>query len=271
MPAIELELDLGKSLEENASRYFEGGKKAKKKLGGVLTAIPRTEKRMARLREEKTVEGRKAGPRKRREKEWFEKFHWFKSSDGFLVVGGRDAKSNEGVVKKQMQGTDIYFHADVQGAPHTLVKAGDGSAPETTLKEAAQFAAVFSRAWKNKTAFVDVYSVKPDQVSKKAPAGEALGKGAFMVYGERVWYRKVPMELFVGVEAVGSGYRVVSGPGSAIKKAALYWRKLVQGPETKGAMAKKVKRFFDAKLQGDFVEVDEINGMLPAGEFRAEE
>ena len=26
---------------------------------------------------------------------WFEKFHWFVSSDGYLVLAGRDAQQNE--------------------------------------------------------------------------------------------------------------------------------------------------------------------------------
>jgi predicted ribosome quality control (RQC) complex YloA/Tae2 family protein len=33
--------------------------------------------------------------RKIRKKFWFEKFLWFISSDGYIVVGGRDAQQNE--------------------------------------------------------------------------------------------------------------------------------------------------------------------------------
>ncbi len=36
-------------------------------------------------------------------KEWFEKFRWFVSSDGFLVVAGKDAVSNEVLIKKHTE------------------------------------------------------------------------------------------------------------------------------------------------------------------------
>ena len=35
------------------------------------------------------------GIRKMRKRMWFEKFLWFFSSDGYVVVGGRDAQQNE--------------------------------------------------------------------------------------------------------------------------------------------------------------------------------
>ncbi len=38
--------------------------------------------------------------RKIKPKKWFEKFRWFVSSDGFLVVAGKDAITNEVLVKK---------------------------------------------------------------------------------------------------------------------------------------------------------------------------
>jgi len=40
---------------------------------------------------EKTEEVVEEAPSKKEVKAWFEKFRWFDSSDGFLVIGGRDA------------------------------------------------------------------------------------------------------------------------------------------------------------------------------------
>lgn len=31
---------------------------------------------------------------------WFERFHWFISSENYLVISGRDAQQNELIVKK---------------------------------------------------------------------------------------------------------------------------------------------------------------------------
>jgi len=54
-----------------------------------------------------------------------------------------------------MEETDVYFHADISGAAHTVMKSKENSAPEHSLKEAAQFAAVFSKAWQEKLGAVE--------------------------------------------------------------------------------------------------------------------
>ena len=45
--------------------------------------------------------------------QWFESFRWFISSDGNLVLGGKDAKTNETIVKKHLKDRDRYAHAEV--------------------------------------------------------------------------------------------------------------------------------------------------------------
>ncbi len=63
-------------------------------------------------------------PQKRVKKElkWYEKLRWFLTSDGLLVIGGRDATTNEMVVKKHMENRDIYFHSDIHGAASIILK-----------------------------------------------------------------------------------------------------------------------------------------------------
>ena len=46
---------------------------------------------------------------------WFETFHWFITSDNYLVIGGRDAQQNEILVKRYLRKGDAYLHADVHG------------------------------------------------------------------------------------------------------------------------------------------------------------
>ena len=77
-------------------------------------------------------------------KEWYEKFRWFTSSDGFLVVAGKDTVSNEVLIKKYTTQEDVVFHAEITGAPFTVVKAEGKQVPEQTLKEAGEFAASYS-------------------------------------------------------------------------------------------------------------------------------
>lgn len=88
-----------------------------------MTAIEKTEKEIERIEKKRDDALRNIMvPRRRvkRKLRWFEKFRWFVSSDGFLVIGGRDAGTNEMVVKKHMEPQDIYLHSDIHG-PHPLL------------------------------------------------------------------------------------------------------------------------------------------------------
>jgi len=256
----EIEIDFSKSLEENASLYFEKGKKARAKAARIRKAIENTKKKLKK-ETRKVAEKKEPAIYRKRKRSWFEKFHWFYSGDGFLAIGGRDAQSNETVVKKYMEEQDLYFHADIQGAPHCIVKTGGKSVPEQTKKEAARFAAAFSKAWPSGIASVDVYSVKPEQVSKKAPSGESMGTGAFMIYGKRTWYRKTPLSIALGIDSEG---RVISGPETAVKKHSKIAVALVQGSKKKSEIAKKLRELF-GKPATLGIHADEFIAVLPSG------
>jgi predicted ribosome quality control (RQC) complex YloA/Tae2 family protein len=263
----EVEIDLTKSLQENAAKYFDQAKKARKKLQGAEKALKDLQKKRAsESLKEKSLEGK--APEKKRKKAWYEQFHWFESSDGFMVIGGRDAQSNEVVVKKRMEENDVYFHAEIHGAPHCIIKSKDGKVPEKTKKEAAVFAASYSKAWKQKIGSVDVYSVKPEQVRKKSPTGESLGKGAFMIYGQRAWFKKTPLQFALGVQEKDSHFMPIGGPIEAVKKHAKVWVEITPGEKKKGEIAKGLKAYFEKKLEGK-VELDEIIRLLPSGGCQA--
>ncbi len=258
---VEVIIDFSKSLEANASDYFERAKKARAKAERIKRAIENTKRKLER---ESSKRGEKNEVKifRKRKRAWFEKFHWFYSSDGFLVIGGRDAQSNEAIVKKHMESNDLYFHADIQGAPHCIVKTEGRSVPESTRKEAAAFAGVFSKAWSTGIASVDVYSVRPEQVSKSAPSGESMGVGAFMIYGKRHWYKNQPMRIAIGIDKEN---RVISGPESAVKKHSPYSVVIVQGRHKKGEIAKAIRSFFERKNLGRGIHLDEFIAMIPAG------
>ena len=261
---MKVELDIKQNLQENANSYFEVSKKAKKKLVNLEKAMKLMEERLEKAKK-KEAEKAESKAVKKRKKEWYEKFRWFFSSDGFLVIGGRDAGGNEVIVKKHMEEDDGYFHADIVGAPHTVVKTNKKEIPDRTMEEAATFAASFSNAWREGFAYVDVYSVKPEQVSKTAPSGEFLGKGAFSIKGKREWFRKTKLEVFVGVEKTKEGNRVIFGPKNAIKKNGKSCFEIKQGKKEKSEVAKQLKKEFNKKGFKD-VDLDEIIAALPNGE-----
>ncbi len=232
-------LNLRRTLFENAAEYYERGKKAKQKSAGALAALEKSRKKLSeveqRIREAealKTVKPvevmKELVKRKVKRKEWYEKFRWFTSSDGFLVVAGKDAVSNEVLVKKYTAPDNPVFHADITGAPFVVVKTKGKAPNEQGLREAGEYAAAFSRAWREGIASADVYWVKPDQLSKSGPSGEYVPHGAFAVMGKRNWMRGVPLRLAVGV-VEDETLRFVGGPVEAVKAKTKTYVTLVPG------------------------------------------
>jgi predicted ribosome quality control (RQC) complex YloA/Tae2 family protein len=223
---LRFSLNLRRTLFENAAEYYDRGKKAKQKSAGASIALEESRRKLSeiekRLRE---AEALKTKPtevmkelfkRKVKRKEWYEKFRWFISSDGFLVVAGKDAVSNEVLVKKHAKPEDPVFHADITGASFVVVKTEGKASSEQVLREAGEFAAAYSRGWREGVGSADVYWVKPEQLSKSGPSGEYVPHGAFAVMGKRNWMRGVPLQLAVGV--VGDEkVRFVGGPVEAVK------------------------------------------------------
>src|SRR3989344_3556599 len=130
-----LTLDLTKGIEENAAVYFEKAKKIKKKIEGAEAALNENLKKLKDLEMKKEKDLiKKAGQEKlkQRKTEWYEKFRWFISSEGFLVIGGRDVTSIEVVVKKHTDANDIVFHTDMAGSPFFVVKSEGKQIGENT-------------------------------------------------------------------------------------------------------------------------------------------
>jgi predicted ribosome quality control (RQC) complex YloA/Tae2 family protein len=70
-----------------------------------------------------------------RKPHWFEKFHWFVTSENQLVLSGRDAQQNELLVKRYLRKDDLYVHADLHGAATTIVRNNDPSKPGVTQSQ----------------------------------------------------------------------------------------------------------------------------------------
>ncbi len=254
---MEIELDIRKSLQENASDYFEKAKKLKKKIEGIKKTIAEHEKKLEQeqKRHEKALEMQKQQQKKaHRKTEWFENFRWFVSSDGFLCVGGRDATTNDILIKKNTSQNDIVFHTEAPGSPFVVVKNPDSKEiPEQTKQECADFCASFSKAWKLGLGAVEVYCINPGQVSKEAKSGEYLSKGSFMIYGKRDYFSG-KMNLAVCIYE----QKIMAAPFEAVKKNSSRFVVLVQGSKKLSDVAKKIQK----KLGG---ELDEIVRALPQG------
>lgn len=270
--AVTIELDgkkvklyLEKSLGENAEIYYEKAKKFRHKYEGALKAYEDTKRKLEeieKLIEEEQKKELNVKKLERRKRKWFEKFRWFVSSEGFLVLAGKDASTNEVLVKKHMEDNDLYCHADVYGAPHVVIKDGQ-KAGEKTIFEACQFAVSMSRAWSQGLYSADAYWAYPNQVTKQAPSGEYLGKGAFMVYGKRNWMHGLPLKLAVGVINYDGEEYVVCAPVEAIKAHTDKYIVIRPGSMKKGELVKKLRGIL--KKWGYEVREEDLNAILPPG------
>jgi predicted ribosome quality control (RQC) complex YloA/Tae2 family protein len=255
---LRFSVNLRRTLFENAAEFYERGKKAKQKAAGAVAALEESRLKYAEieqnLRDAESLQQTKPAEaikelvkRKVKGKQWYEKFRWFTSSDGFLIVAGKDAVSNEVLVKKYAAADDVVFHADITGAPFVVVKTGDKQPSEQALREAGEFAAAFSRAWREGFGSVDVYWVKPEQLSKSGPSGEYVPHGAFAVNGKRNWMRNVPLRLAVGVvDDDIAGF--VGGAVDAVKAKAKTYVILEPGDAEGKELLKQVLRALMVKL-----------------------
>ena len=200
MDNFHFSFNLRDSLFDNANRYYEHGKQAKEKSQGAFSALMDSKRKLAKIERElaeaeeikslKPAEMMEALAKRKvamENKEWYEKFRWYTSSDGFLVVAGKDTVSNEVLIKKYTTQEDVVFHAEITGAPFVVIKSEGKPVSEQALREAGEFAASFSRAWRENAGTADVYWVKVDQLSKSGPSGESVPHGAFFVVGKRNW------------------------------------------------------------------------------------
>jgi len=231
-------------IEQNAGRYYDVIKKFRKKKEGALRAMKTTLPKRKETRREFIF----------MKKLWYHRFRWFVTSDGVVVLGGRDASQNEELVKKYMGGQDLFVHADVHGASVVIVKG-----KTEHMDEVAQFAASYSGSWRSGHFSADVYSALPAQVSKTPESGEFISRGSFIVRGERTYYRNVPLAVGIGL-MLEPHTAIIGGPPSAIKGKTKAYTELKPGQFEPNDVAKKVLRILKQNVSEE--EEKALKGIL---------
>lgn len=266
-----VELDTRLSVMQNSQVYYEKAKKLSSKSKGAIEAIEETKK----ISEEEKPFLKPQEKLLRQKQRWYEKFRWFISSDGFLVIGGRDAESNEEIVKKYLEKRDIFFHTHVSGSPAVVIKTEGKEIPETTLLEAAQFTVSYSGIWKSCQASGDAYWVTPEQVSKTPEHGEYVPKGAFVIRGKRNYYKDVMLGGALGL-VLNEEKRLIGGPVSAVKSKAQFVIEIEPGEFNQNDLSKKIYRMLNEKFEDKalikaIASPDKIAVFLPPGGSRVKE
>lgn len=249
---MEIIIDVGKSTPKNAGFYYEKAKRAKKKIAGAKEAYQLTLKKIEKLERKKEFAEKEEDIKEEKieKKRWYEKFRWFISSEGVLCIGGRDATTNDLIIKKHLDKDDLVFHTQLSGSPFFVVKAEGKKIGKETINEAAEATASYSKAWKLNITTTEVYYVKPEQVKKEF----GLPKGSFMIHGKRE-YLKPEVRVAVGITKEG----IIGGAVNAVKKHAEKYVIVRQGSTEKGKLVKEIKKRIGGKE-------DDIQGFLPAGE-----
>ncbi len=250
---VDFQIELKKSIYENASIYYQRSKRLQEKVKSVEDALEGTRRRIENIQEEIPGEAETPEPRRLSEKRWYEKYRFFTSSEGFLVVGGRDASSNEALIKRYTEQDDVVVHADASGSPFVVVKAQSRTPSEVTMMEAAQFTVSHSRAWREGLSSVDAYWVKPSQVSKEAPSGEYLARGAFMIYGSRNYLHNVTLILAIGAKIDGEP-EIVAGPPAAVRAITQNHREILPGEFSARNLAPKIRAGLASEFHGEIRE-----------------
>jgi predicted ribosome quality control (RQC) complex YloA/Tae2 family protein len=251
-------------VESNAQRYYEGAKRARKKLDGVLAALESAKNEITE--QERGISKAEEPAKVKREptkKFWFERFRWFISSEGAIVLGGKDAKSNDMLVKKHLEPGDRYAHADVHGAPSVVVKMKEGIT-DKTLFEACEFAVATSKAWNAKIGSAAGYWVLPEQVSKTPQTGEYLAKGAFVIRGKRNYSDKLEIKLGIGEIEFEGHRKIMCAPESAIKAHSMRFAVIRPGERERNAFSKQLAEILN-------VPIEEIQSIMPPGDVKVVE
>ena len=238
-----------KSVQANASHYFDKAKECERK-------AKRTEQII--MEKPKKLPKKKKVPKK---VEWFEKYRWFITSDGDIALGGKDATTNERVVKKYLKDNDRYAHADIHGAPSVIVKSNQGVPPsEKSMLEASSFSLSYSKAWGARVASGHSFWVENTSVSKTPNTGEFLAKGAFVIRGKRNWNRNLEVKLTIGIVKYEDKEKLMAGPTEAFVDKSKRYLTFKPGFVERKVAVSKISKAFDE-------ETSEVEKLLPSGGF----
>jgi predicted ribosome quality control (RQC) complex YloA/Tae2 family protein len=301
-----VEVDASTGVEKNADRLYTEAKRVEEKKEGAQAAIEDTREDLEAVEQRKAEWEADSGESDdgdsardtedeaetedvdwlnepsipiRKQEQWYERFRWFRTSDDFLVIGGRNADQNEELVQKYMDGNDLFFHAQAHGGPVTILKTSDPSepsrdvdVPEESKREAAQFAVSYSSVWKDSRFSGDAYVVTPDQVSKTPESGEYLEKGGFAIRGDRNYFRDVAVGVAVGISCEPHT-RVLGGPPSAVVPQVETHVEVEPGRYAQNDTAKRIYRLFrerfgDTSFVRKIASADLIQEFLPPGGSR---
>lgn len=186
-------LDLRLTPSQNAQKYFKEYKKkqtAANMLGrllregedeiayleSVLYEVNTAEGEAAlnEIRQELKSQGYLKYYKMRDKKQKPADFYRYTSSDGFLILVGRNNAQNERLTLKTARGKDLWFHVKNAPGSHVIVMSEGADIPNTTKNEAAQLAVIHSSQSAGSKVAVDYTEVKNIKKTNDLPLGMVI-------------------------------------------------------------------------------------------------
>lgn len=276
-------IDIGNSnIPKISSLLFNVAKDMERGLITIENSHSKLLEQMDKIQKQKNKKPSSAEIKILTNKEWYEKYRWFLTTDDVLAIGGRDSSSNSVLIRRHMTENDYVFHAEVNGSPFFILKNANNKTSadlSQSIIETAQATISFSRSWKDNLSSADAYWVYPSQVKKGAPTGQYLPKGAFIIEGKRNFVKNLEIKLAIGLSFIEDRPLFIVGPFSAILKRSIFLRNMIPSGFDVVKASKKIKSdFVDYSIKNEFPErlihhlknlsIDEIVRILPVGQFK---
>ncbi|HHY83254.1 MAG TPA: fibronectin/fibrinogen-binding protein [Clostridiales bacterium] len=212
LPLITIPLDRYKTPAQNAQNYFKLYNKAKTVLSKQSLLIQDTreeinylesvaqnlsicenEAEILEIKDELIKEGYirdKDASGKARKQQPASKPYRFISSDGFEILVGKNNIQNDHLTLKIASSHDIWLHTKLIQGSHVIIRTGGQPVPETTLLEAANLAAYYSKGRSSANVPVDYCPKK----NVKKPSG---AKPGMVIYNQYKTIYVTPSEEMV--------------------------------------------------------------------------
>lgn len=190
---IKVPLDIRLSPSANAQKYFKDYKKKQtaakmlvklmtdgeaeiKYLESVLYEVENAEGEVAlsEIRSELKAGGYLKYYKVKDKKQKPSDFYRYRSSDGFLILVGRNNAQNEKLTLKTARGKDMWFHVKNAPGSHTVIMSEGADIPDTSKTEAAMLAVLHSSLSQGEKVAVDFTEVRNIRKTNDLPTGMVL-------------------------------------------------------------------------------------------------
>lgn len=187
---ITIKLDVNKTPQENAQKYFKAYNKKKraeiaskeqllineselKYLESVMVSLNsvETNDEIDEIREELRIHGYIKKQAQKNKKVKPSKFLTFESSDGFEILVGKNNSQNDYLTTRLADKTDIWCHIKNDAGSHVIIRSHNKEVPDTTIFEACMLAGFYSKSRDGSNVPIDYTIIK----EVKKPNGSKAG------------------------------------------------------------------------------------------------